>query len=504
MVIRSITAGTFRTAAAERWREDRLPFLTAVLVGLAAHGYAFSNKLLNHDEIESLFGKGATVTSGRWGLELVKILFPDWSMPWIYGLLSVLLLSAAACLMLRLLDIRSRVLQALLAGLVLCFPSLTGNFCFMFTSAPYALSFFLIVLGVTNFRAQKPSAWTLSTVLIVLGLSIYQAYIAVAASLFLLRMTADTLEGKKPVGRVLLDGIQALAMMLAAVLVYYGVTLLVLRITGAEFNSYVTENVNASVSLPRRVRMAYDAFWYVFSFRNFYLISSEASRLLHLVLLVATLAALALLALRGGSILRGILLAGLVLLLPLSICCMYLIMAPASIHTLVLYGFVSVYFLMALTAQQLDRTLRPGAGTLLSAALALIIFGNVYFSNMVYLKQQLQYENAYAFYTILAARVQSSPGFDESCSLALVGRQETMLHTFPELDTDLFLGVNRDLINVYSRDSFIRRYLGFDIAFAGEEELESLENDPRVTEMPVYPYYGSVRRIDGTIVVRLG
>ena len=59
------------------WRENRLPFLSAVLAGLAAHGYACGNKLLNHDEIESLFGKGATVTSGLWGLELVNILFPD-------------------------------------------------------------------------------------------------------------------------------------------------------------------------------------------------------------------------------------------------------------------------------------------------------------------------------------------------------------------------------------------------------------------------------------------
>ena len=92
---------------ASRWKEtvlrDKAPFLAAFLAGLAAHGYAFSNKLLNHDEIESLFGKGATITSGRWGLEPVKLLFPDWSMPWIYGLISLLLISAAACLMLRIL-----------------------------------------------------------------------------------------------------------------------------------------------------------------------------------------------------------------------------------------------------------------------------------------------------------------------------------------------------------------------------------------------------------------
>ena len=34
-------------------------------------------------------------------------------------------------------------------------------------------------------------------------------------------------------------------------------------------------------------------------------------------------------------------------LLPLSVCCMYLIMSQESIHTLVMYGFVTLYMLRA-------------------------------------------------------------------------------------------------------------------------------------------------------------
>ena len=124
-----------KVPAAALRRENRAPFLAALITGLAAHGYAFTNKLLNHDEIESLFGKGATVTSGRWGLELVKILFPDWSMPWIYGLVSILLIAVSACLMLKILDIRAPLSRLLLPALIVSFPSLTGNFCFMFTSS---------------------------------------------------------------------------------------------------------------------------------------------------------------------------------------------------------------------------------------------------------------------------------------------------------------------------------------------------------------------------------
>ena len=317
-----------RPDGAPQWREtvsrDRAPFLAAFLAGLAAHGYAFTNKLVNHDEIESLFGKGATITSGRWGLEPVKLLFPDWSMPWIYGILSLLLISAAACLMLQILDIRRPGLQLLTAALVTTFPSLTGNFCFMFTSAPYAWSFFLAVLAV---RLHREGRRVLAPLVLVLALGIYQAYIAVTASLFVLTMIAQALDGTRPVREIVVGGLRALAMMLFAIALYYGVTLVVLRLTGESFNTYVTDNVNGSVSLLRRVRIAYDAFFYVFSFRNFYLITSETLRYVHIAFAALLAACMAGIALRRRKWLHAALLGFLTALLPLSICCMFLIMS---------------------------------------------------------------------------------------------------------------------------------------------------------------------------------
>ena len=482
----------------------RAPFFTALAVGLAAHGYAFLNKLVNHDEIESLFGKGATVTSGRWGLELIKLLFPDWSMPWIYGLISLLLMAAAACLMLWMLDIRGRGWQMLLAALLISFPTLTGNFCFMFTSAPYAWAFFLAVLSAALLCRGGWGNAAKSLVLLVLAIGIYQAYIAVVASLFVLRMMADALDAERPVGRIVLDGVRAMALMAAAIAVYYAVTLLVFRFTGAAFNSYVTENVNGQIGLLRRVRMAYDNFFYIFSFRNFYLISSEPSRYLHLVLAGLTLLAMAWIVLRRRSLLHAALLLVLTGLLPLSICCMFLIMSGQSIHTLVMYSFTAVYFLTALTAERLDSLRGRRAGALAGLLLAAVVMSNVYFANMTYLKMQLQYENARAFYTVLTARLTRTEGFDENCRLAFVGQQHTLLHTLPELDTELLQGPSRDLINIYSRENFLRYYLGFDIPFADEEECAALADEALVQAMSVYPYDGSVQKIGDCIVIKLG
>lgn len=501
MKMQQIPSASALRAEAAHWRA---PFFTALLVGLLAHGYAFTNKLVNHDEIESLFGKGATVTSGRWGLELVKVLFPDWSMPWIYGAVSLLLMALAVCLMLRLLEIRSRALQMLLAALVISFPTLTGNFCFMFTAAPYAWAFLLAVLAAVLFWEKRPLPAAAGLILLVLALGIYQSYIAVAASLFVLKMMADAMDARRPAWQIVRDGVMALLWMAAAIAVYYGVTRLVFRITGAEFNTYVTENVNGTVSLPRRVRMAYDNFGYIFTFRNFYVISSELARYLHLILAAGTGLGLALLCAKKRSSLHAGLLLVLLALLPLAICCMFLIMSQQSIHTLVMYSFTAVYFLTALVLERLPGAWGRRGGALVGAMLAAVVLSNVYFSNMTYLKLQLQYENAYAFYTVLTARLTSLEGFDENSRLAFVGRQETLLHSFPELDTELLQGPSPDLVNIYSRENLLRYYLGFDVPFASEEECAALAADPAVLAMPVYPYDGSVKKIGDLIVIRLG
>ena len=483
--------------------ENRVPFLAALLTGFAAHMFMFTNKLVNHDEIEALFYKGATVTSGRWGLELSKLLLPNWSMPWIYGLLTLLLISVSVCIMLGILEIRSRLSQILLAAVVVSFPSLTGTYCFMFTSAAYGLAFLLAVLCVWLYQKGGAVNAAFATVSLVLCLSIYQAYIAITASLFVLLMIKGCLEVEKSVWQIVLYGLKALAMMAAALAVYFAVTLLVFRFTGAEFNSYVMENMNDKASLLGKVRMAYENFRDIFTFRNYSLISSEGARYAHIVLLGVIPVGLVLAA--GGSRpLNWVLLTVLVLLLPLSINCMYLLMSPQSIHTLVLYSFVCLYFLGALILEKLAP--RPGllVKDIMALLMCIIIASNVYFANMTYLKMHLQYENANAFYVSLIAQIKETEGFDENSRLAIIGRQDNLLYPFPELGTDGLLGPSQDLVNIYSRENFFRRYLGFDVPFAGQEELDALSRTAEFEQMAEYPYNGSVKKIGDYIVVKLG
>ena len=57
--------------------------------------------------------------------------------------------------------------------------------------------------------------------------------------------------------------------------------------------------------------------------------------------------------------------------------------------------------------------------------------------------------------------------------------------------------------DTYSKEQFVQYYLGISIPFASEEELSAIEASPEFAEMPVYPYYGSLRKIGDVMVVKL-
>ena len=289
--------------------------------------------------------------------------------------------------------------------------------------------------------------------------------------------------------------------MLPALLIYYGISRIALSVLDVEYAYYgFSEN-----SILRRVALAYNALLKTVTHGYFAYVPNMLSRLVHLLigLFTAGWLGLWLLRHRREPARAGLLLLCL-LLLPLSMNCVFLLANVEVIHSVVLYSFVCVYVLVAVVAECMEAPVAKPGRDLVLCGMLLVCIVNIYFANKTYLKLYLQYENAYAFYSVLTARVLSTEGFDENTRLALIGSQDNLLHSFPELDTEEFPAIGRDLINAYSRENFLRYYLGFELPFASGEETERLAQDPRVLAMAEYPYDGSVRKIDDFIVVRLG
>jgi hypothetical protein len=117
--------------------------------------FAFTNKLMCADEVENLFLKGATIPSGRWGLEITRFIFPDVSMPWIYGIITIFFICVSCCLIIDIFSISNRALRVLVPAAIITFPSLIGTFAYIFTSASYGLAFLLSVASVYGVKRRK-------------------------------------------------------------------------------------------------------------------------------------------------------------------------------------------------------------------------------------------------------------------------------------------------------------------------------------------------------------
>jgi len=477
-------------------KSNKLPFLSAVVFGLLAHMYAFTNKLLNADEISALFSKGATVKSGRWGLALTSYIFPDVSMPWIYGIISLLLLACAVCLIIRIFKIRSPALQLVLSAAVICFPAVLGNFCFMFTSAPYALAIFMAVLAVFLFRRGGKLRGVSGVILMALSLGIYQAYISLAASFLVLILMQMLLEGSDA-KEVLKKGVVYFLLLVAALGLYYLITFIVDLVGGQGYQEY---EFMSGGGIAARLSRAYTSFVRIFSDGYFGFVNSPLSVAAHLVIMLLAVGCITAGMIKGKNLRNTGLMLFLLLIFPLSMNCMYLIASVDIIHTLVLFSFISVYVMAAIV---LDRA--QGSALFLrdvtSVALALIVAGNVFYCNKVYLKMSLQYENAYAFYNTLMAQIMDTPGFDSDTVIDFVGSDAWGVKKFDEIDTEKLTGPNDDLVNIYTRVDFMKYYMGIDLYSYREDTIYADWYD----EMPSYPDPGSImmRPEENRIIIKL-
>ncbi|MCQ2430625.1 MAG: glucosyltransferase domain-containing protein [Clostridia bacterium] len=485
----------------------RFSFISAMACGLLAHLPAFTNKYLAADDVFSLFSKNATISSGRWALPLISAIFPDYSMPWLNGILTLLLLSAAACITACVFDLKRPVEQVLCGGALTVFPALTSTFGYMFTAPAYAAALLLIVLGVYAVRKQSVVSCIAACVLFTFSFGIYQAYISFAACLICLILIKEFLFSERDMKSILLYALRMALVAAAAGLLYLGINRLVMAVSGTAYNEYAAQNLYADVSIPQRLLLAYTSFFAVFRYRYGY-IPTRFCLLLYAVCIAGSALILVTRWFRCRGIGRKAAVFVLFMLFPLAVNCLFLFVAPAAIHGLTQYAFVTVFLLFLMAVGQcgiLDRPrLRAVCKGVTAAAVALILICNIFFANQVYLDYQMRTDRTIADYEQIVTLIEADPSFTEGKKVAVIGRMYWSTDFYEYFgNADTLTGVKNTVPGMYSWREVMKYRIGFDADFATNEEIDSIRALPAYADMPCFPYHGSVAEIGDYIVVKL-
>lgn len=497
-------------------RRDAAVFGLSFLIALAVHFYAFTNKLLNHDDLSELFGGGSLLASGRWLLDPLIRLTGRVSMPMLYGLVGSAFLALTVLTVIRVLGIRRLLTAAAAALCMAAHPTVVCTWAYMFTAPAYFMAMFLAVLGAALLRRSGWRQLVPGAALIAMSMGCYQAYLTLSAALMVIAVLLDVLDGTyegrwKP---LLLDCLKYLAGLLLGLALYLAVLKLCLLITGTELLSYAGIDGMTGVTfstLLQRAGLAYKRFYDFNNSTAFTAINRWFPLLLKLGQALFFLSVLGLAVERRlwrTPVTLAVLLAFLALT-PLAVGLIYVMAGESAIHWLTRYATVLLWVFPAAVGERLilpekGTAARAAAGIL--AALLLALTGltgyeSALVTNKAYLEMELNRQAANNYLTRLFTKIEQLPGYTPDAKVALIGRAK-LVTTVPDEDlTGIFPA--EGLVNMYSRARLFSLAHGFAYQWVSPEETEQLAATAEFAAMPVYPAQGSIRAIDGIITVKL-
>lgn len=496
------------------WSRIKIIFISTFCWGIIAHGYMMFNKFSWGDDVTNMFFFGTTYELGRWMLEFLRRLFifffeANCSQPFVNGMGSFLCIAIVACLLSDLFHIKKKSSLIMLTGAMVTTPTVLGIFLFMFTSFAYMIGLLLCVTGVWIVCKTKsnPISFLIGSFLICCAIGVYQAWLPMALSVFLVYFLVELLN----------DHITDWKSYLLKALYYVGVCGVALGLYLA-INEYIliTKNITmlnhagvdsyGIVSFSeylQRIKWAYRMFFR--PERSFY--PSFISKVYKLLLLLEVFMSLyCMVKSFKQRIGKGLQVLLLLILFPLTVCFIYVIAGDAYALVLYPYTMVYLYFIWLLdnswNKQSIWTVWGQRAGIVLVGGMCLWLCR---YSNVTYMKAELLQARAISYYTTLITRMQSVEGYSEDLPIAYVNAHQNNSLETVTITTD-FEGialVPDTFLHDYSWNSFMEEWCGFSQQKVDSAKLSEIENSKEVISMPAYPNDGSIQVIDGTLVVKL-
>ena len=494
--------------------------IAALAAGIGTHLFGLVSVLHNHDDLfVQPAGFGTGVESGRWFLEVLgrlnRMLFGDYNLPWVNGVLFLVALAIGAGLLVSVLQLKSRTAAVVIGALVVVFPSVTAIMFYRFTAIYYGVAAMLAVLAAWVLERYKKCGLLLSVLCIALSMGIYQAFVPFTISIFVLLMIRKGLQGGTNIWKLVLRGVYYCVDLILGLVLYFLLLQLSLYVFDASLGSYQGIDKMGQLALdqiPGLVKTAVK--YFVMLPTNNYCALAPTGLLKWSYLLLELLS--------GGMIVYilftrvkkldtvlGTIL--LVALFPLAANFIVIMAPPSGINTMTVYSFVVALcapFVLLEALPPMEGPCLKGAKTVVSRAVAAvtaaIVISYAYLANVNYTGLYYANRQAENYMNSIVVQVRMTEGFDAEKSWAIFGKIQDPLLSGQWQNIPFYGGYTstEGLIRAYSRYSWFFLHTGYNIPLASGEMMEELSGSQEVKDMPCWPTEGSIRVIGDAVVFK--
>ena len=491
--------------------------ISCVVFLVVTHSYRWMNSMFNHDSLLVI------QEDHEWQISLGRIFNPLYV--WLRGeivapgnvaLFSSLFLIAAAILCIRILRIRKTISIILCCGFLTTFETLAYvNASFLLSLDLDMLALLFAVLGAYFFLRDNNMLYGLAGIIsVTLSLGLFQSYIEVTILLVCLALLRDLLEGGSS-GDAVKKGLRAAMLLLVSGLIYYVCLRIAWKITGV----IPADTVNGLVkmkqlTIPSVFSLVGRAWQNTFSylFKNSKIAHRTISSLLYCGLGIISLLEIIVISRRKCLNKRATVLIILILLLmPLGGNAIY-VLSMGFKHSLMTYSFCfySIFFVLIFDLLDFDSELLTKVRWIVPLMCSVLILNHVLFANQHYIRNDLHTQAGNAFMTRLVSRMETTENYIVGETPVLIlGHidenpvsyevQQFSVTNDPMVGTDHHLAISYYL--TYNR--YFKYVMGYPINLIPLSEIEEYLNDQTIQAMPIYPAEGSLKMVDGVLVVRL-
>ncbi len=493
--------------------------------GLLTHSYIFLHSSFSHDSLKEF---NAEVFGNAWRIQLGRVFVPAYrffvrgaiTLPWLIGVLSLLYISLAVFLTVKLFNIRSCVLMVLISGIF------TANIAVIATAATYIhdldcnmLALALAVISVYLWK-KHDKGFLYGMIPLCLSIGLYQSYISVAITLIIMYLVMRLLDGEK-FGIVFKNGMKSICMIVGAGVLFFVSMKMICYITGI---SLKTGNYNSidtvfSMSIPGIIYTAIKG--YIITCYKILTVTSAYPKTIIFVVHAIMIAIPGVIVLcrifqKDIKIKEKILTLVLIALIPISMNIVYPLTGGMS-HDLMEYGLWLVYLfvlLIAWWAVERFSILKPSLKflqRLASVCLVLVVlWGNVQTANAAYLKKDLERDANFSLFTRVVYQMENCDGYiTGETPVVFVGKPDALLDKIPGFEHvyNITGCWNSFVLNSNARGRY-QAYFDYILLnpaiMADEETWSQMQNNDEAVNMPCYPAMGSVAIVDGVLVVKMG
>lgn len=483
--------------------------LITFFCGIVIHLFSLVNVLHNYDDISVQSGYGVGILSGRWVLtvlgDFIGKIWGNYNLPYVNGIVFILLLAISAGVLFSIFELKSWKMGALMGVILVSFPSVTSTLFFKYTVVYYGLGILLSVVAVWTMEKMK-NGIVASALCIALAAGIYQAFVPITISLFVLLLLKKTLESKITFKDFFVKGVTYCCSIAGGMILYFVSLNICLKVYHTSLDSYqgVSEMGKLQLSsLPSLLKRTVSDFFKLPVSDYCNLAPTDILKIGFLLLGCICVFIILKQIIKKGDLSRigMVLIIGIVF--PIAVNFIVIMCPNSTIYTLMVYSFVVVLFvpIVVLNSIKIYKYIK----IIIICILVLMSLNYSYLANVNYMAMYYANRQTENYLNAMVTQVRMTEGYDSTKKWVFVGNNinDPLFHNSWG-NIPMFGGNRNDYINAYSRMEWVEKYVGYLVPLEDNEIIlnEVGQSEP-VKEMPCWPNEGSIKVIDDRVVIKL-